>query len=267
MHVSKITLLTIIVILTNSITLLFTSIENYYYCIESYEMAYIMQLCAIIFYVLSQISTYTLFFYRLYWMCVATMYQLKKISIGVFLLVIITFIGASIAIIAVQIMNIFNSSLFDYFIDIIDKIEWIQIISDLLLGIYMLLLFVKKVYSVMINIMRENDYHISLLNDNQNSLLDTIIKVSILSIIDTISTQFLLIMQTFAYNNICYIISNVWEPIDGVISSIVVLLMLDIYNKHYIILCTKLHRGFELCCRTFITNRITSHKNNRFTLF
>lgn len=142
---------------------------------------------------------------------------------------------------------------------------------DLVLSITLLYLFLKKLYSLNLDIARlsDGDHKLRLKYKQINNI---IAKISILSIWSLTSTQLLMIavcIEFFMHNieaNTMHIISFIWMIIwalDCCINSFCLFLSFDFALGWYLCACTKCHKDCVKCCSTITGDNKYNNNNHQ----
>ena len=213
---------------------------------------------------IAQSLTYIIFIQRLKTTFKATKYASSSCTYNILYFVAILFIIPEIVKdVSHFLINHFTLKMADITI-IIEFI--VSSIIDLVLSITLLYLFLRKLYSLNVDIAR--------LSDNENKLRlkykqinNIIANISILSIWSLISTQLLMIaicIEFFMHNieaNTMHIVSTIWMIIwtlDCCINSFCLFLSFDFALGWYLCACSRCHKDCVKCCST-----MTRYNNNQ----
>ena len=272
-----------IISMTTGVSTIFISYSNINWTYTKYAICNIF---IVISWNCAQILIYISLLHRIFDTFRATKYELSQFNLICFAILICLYILCCISWIISTILNISHDKkhVFDTNDDIFN-FEGFGIgdfyalgieILDLLICIFLITMFIKKMVSLTVDLndnvfgsgsICNDDHHETSLNDHQRKLLNIMTKYFILSLIATISTQIecLLLCINWFFNlyfddgmmiQITSWIIEIVFPLDCMINSLCIFLLFDINKDLYNKWCKLCH----FCCLEFCFKKNTEKK-------
>ena len=236
--------------------------------ITLHSIGFIVIGCFTVFYVISQVLIYSLLMFRVYHTFKDTEYMLSRCTLIFFAVMVIAFFICSIfGIVYNYLLLITDPDIPEVVLDHFGVgIAFSREIIDALITVYLVSLFIKQLLNVTVDI---NDHNIDTqclesgliiqLDESQNTLLRVTTRFFVLALLATLSTQLNLIIGTIsllgqyfdAYHVFISAFALHWWliPIDCMINSICLYLMLEANNEHYVRICARCDGRSRVCCQ------------------